>query len=390
MLGLFAALTSVLKTEPALSPEQTALKRMIGQMLLIGFPGTSIEQEWPTRVASMIAKGEIGGVILLSHNIESPEQLRKLAHGLTKAGGSLTPFIAVDQEGGAVQRLTRYKGFQGLPSAERVALGNASSAFQLYARQARELAALGISINLGPVVDLNVAGDNPIISALGRSYGPSAETVLPFARAFIAAHSDRGILTAAKHFPGHGSSRTDPHHEIADVKGSWLQQELEPFRTLAFGETSVPMIMIGHLIVEGFSDGEAPASLSRRAVTEVLRKQWRYEGLLVTDDLDMAAVRNRYRLEEAFVRAAAAGNDLILAANYRSLDPRLVERATGAILAAVDAGRIDPAQIRKSYDRILAAKRRLAEKQGHFAKEPLPSVAWPQRSSLPEHERPSH
>jgi beta-N-acetylhexosaminidase len=202
--------------------------------------------------------------------------------------------------------------------------------------------------------------------------------VLPFARAFIAAHSDRGILTAAKHFPGHGSSRTDPHHEIADVKRSWLQQELEPFRTLAFGETSVPMIMIGHLIVEGFSDGEAPASLSRRAVTEVLRKQWRYEGLLVTDDLDMAAVRNRYRLEEAFVRAAAAGNDLILAANYRSPDPRLVERATGAILAAVDAGRIDPAQIRKSYDRILAAKRRLAEKQGHFPKEPLPSVAWPQ------------
>lgn len=382
MLGLFAALTSILKTDPSLSPEQMALKKMIGQMLIIGFPGTAIEQEWPSRVAGMIAKGEIGGIILLSHNIESPGQLRKLTGDFVKAGRSLEPFIAVDQEGGAVQRLTRYKGFQGLPSAQSVALGNAGTAFELYTRQAEELAALGISINLGPVVDLNVAADNPIINALGRSYGASAETVLPFARAFIAAHTGQGILTAAKHFPGHGSSRTDPHHEIADVKKSYLQQELEPFKTLAVGQASVPMMMIGHLIVDGFSDGNAPTSLSRRAVTDVLRKQLGYEGLVVTDDLDMAAVRTRYSLEEAFVKAVAAGNDLILAANYRSPDPRLVERTTRAILAAVDAGEIDPAQIRKSYARILAAKRRLAEKQVQPASEPLLFVAWPQRSNL--------
>jgi beta-N-acetylhexosaminidase len=390
LLGLFAAFTSIPKPPLGLSPEQTAMKRMIGQMLVIGFPGTSLEQVWPSRVADMIAKGEIGGVILLSDNIVSPEQLRRLTAALIKAGGALKPFIAVDQEGGAVQRLTRYKGFQGLPSAETVALGNVSAAFQTYARQAQELAALGITVNLGPVVDLNVAADNPIIGALGRSYGPSAEAVLPFARAFIAAHSQRGILTAAKHFPGHGSSTTDPHFEIADVNGDWLQQELDPFKTLAAGEGSVPMMMIGHLIVEGFSDGDAPASLSRKAVTGILRKQWKYEGLAVTDDLDMAAVRNRYGVEEAFVRAVAAGNDLILAANHRSPDPTLVERGTQAILAAVHAGKIDRAQIRKSYERILAAKRRLAENKDCLSIKPLPLVAWPPRSNWQEHERPSH
>src|SRR5688572_13784349 len=212
VLGLLA-----LQRDPPLTPEQAELRRMVGQMLIIGFPGTSLAEEWPARVAHMIRTGEIGGVLLLSGNVRSPAQLQQLTRGLSLAGGAVRPFIAIDQEGGAVQRLTRYKGFSGLPAAAMVSLAKAEEAFVLYARQAEELAAQGITINLGPVVDLDIAPDNPVISRLGRSYGATPEIVMPFARAFIEAHRQWGVLTAAKHFPGHGSSLVDPHDALPRV-----------------------------------------------------------------------------------------------------------------------------------------------------------------------------
>jgi beta-N-acetylhexosaminidase len=357
-VALLLAVFGLGTSERTLTPEQSLLRKMIGQMLVIGFPGTSLAEEWPSRVAAMIRKGEIGGVLLLSRNVRSPGQLQTLTRGIAEAGGEVKPFIAIDQEGGAVQRLTRYKGFSGLPAAALVALSDADSAFDLYSRQARELAAQGITVNLGPVVDLDVAPDNPVISGLGRSYGARPEAVMPFARAFIKAHRELGLLTAAKHFPGHGSSAADPHDAVARVTGRWSEAELEPFRQLIEDQPGVPMIMVGHVVLEGFSDGDAPASLSYSAVTKILRGQLGYDGLVITDDLDMGAVRDRYPLEEAFVKAAAAGNDLVLAANNESLDPDLVTRVTEAIAAAVEKGTIPRRQIETSYRRILAAKRR--------------------------------
>ena len=346
-----------IERNPPLTPEQIELRRMIGQMLVIGFPGTSPAEEWPRRVANMIRKGEIGGVLLLSDNVRSPDQLRLLTRGLSLAGGAVRPFIAIDQEGGAVQRLTRYKGFSGLPAAALVSLSNAKEAFALYARQAEELAAQGITINLGPVVDLDIAPDNPIISRLGRSYGATPETVMPFARAFIQAHRQEGLLTAAKHFPGHGSSLADPHDALPSVTGRWSKAELEPFSQLIRERPGVPMIMVGHLQLEGFSDGDTPASLSHLAVTQILRGRLGYDGLIITDDLDMTAVRGRYPIEAAVVKAIAAGNDLVLIANNERPDPELAERTTRAVLKAVEEGSIPRRQLEASYRRILAAKR---------------------------------
>jgi beta-N-acetylhexosaminidase len=124
------------------------------------------------------------------------------------------------------------------------------------------------------------------------------------------------------------------------------------------------MVMVGHLIIDGFSDGDAPASLSRRAVTDVLRKELAFNGLIITDDLDMAAVRERYGKEEAFVRAAVAGNDLLLSANRAAPDRDLVEKVTRALVSAVEDGRISRAQIEASYRRIAAAKRSLSSPSG--------------------------
>ncbi|MGH6874460.1 MAG: glycoside hydrolase family 3 protein [Aestuariivirgaceae bacterium] len=338
---------------------RASLKKMIGQMLVIGFPGRSMAEEWPLRVAGMIGKGNIGGVLLLGDNIESPAQLRELTWALRRAGGRLPPLIAVDQEGGAVQRLSPYKGFLGMPAAKTVAGTDVETAYALYAQQARQLAAEGITVNLGPVADLDLNPDNPIIGGLERSYGDRPEVVVSFGRAFVAAHRAAGVLTAVKHFPGHGSGDSDPHHRMVNMASGWQKQELLPFRSLMSKEPRVPMVMVGHLVIEGFSDGDAPASLSRRAVTDVLRGELAFDGLIVTDDLDMAAVGDRYGTVRAFVMAAAAGNDLLLFANKTAPDSELVEKVTGALVAAVEEGRISRAQIEASYRRIAAAKQAL-------------------------------
>ena len=343
---------------------RASLKTMIGQMLVIGFPGTSVEEEWPARIAEMIGRGDIGGVLLLGDNIESPEQLLALTEALRGAGGTLPPLIAVDQEGGAVQRLSPYKGFLGAPAAKTVAGTDVETAYTLYAEQARQLAAEGITVNFGPVADLDLNPDNPIIGRLARSYGDRPEVVASFGRAFVAAHRAAGVLTAAKHFPGHGSGDSDPHDIVINSVPRWQKQELAPFRSLMQEEPRVPMVMVGHLIIDGFSDGDVPASLSRRAVTQVLRRELAFNGLIITDDLDMAAVRDRYGTEEAFVRAAAAGNDLLLSANRAAPDPELVGKVTTALVAAVEEGRISRAQIEGSYTRIAAAKRSLSSRSG--------------------------
>jgi beta-N-acetylhexosaminidase len=234
------------------------------------------------------------------------------------------------------------------------------TAYALYSQQARQLAAEGITVNFGPVADLDLNPDNPIIGRLARSYGEDPEIVASFGRAFVAAHRGAGVFTAAKHFPGHGSGDSDPHDMTVNLGRGWQKQELAPFQSLMQGEAHVPMVMVGHLIIEGFSDGDAPASLSRRTVTDVLRNELAFDGLIITDDLDMAAVRRRYSMEDAFVRAAAAGNDLLLAANNREPDVTLVDRATRAIVSAVERGKISRAQIEASYRRIAAAKHALA------------------------------
>jgi beta-N-acetylhexosaminidase len=343
--------------------DEVDLRRMIGQMLVVGFPGATASEAWPSRAIRWVQEGKIGGVLLLGHNVSSPGQLKMLTSRLSEAGGPVRPLIAIDQEGGAVQRLTREKGFRGLASAGEIArTADPIAAFTIYTRQADELAANGINVNLGPVVDLAVGASNPVIGGLDRTYGAAPDAVLPYANAFINAHRQKGVLIAAKHFPGHGSSAQDPHLTSVNVSNRWTSVELRPFMRLAKSDQT-SMIMVGHLILDGFSDGKRPTSLSRKAVTERLRKGLGYEGLIVTDDLEMGAITDEFPIEEAFVLAVAAGNDVVVYANKRNPDPDLVNKVTGAIVLAVSSGRIPRSQIEQSYRRILSAKGSLAERQ---------------------------
>ena len=160
---------------PASESGGAALRAMIGQMLIIGFPGTSPSEEWPSRIAGMIRGGEIGGVILFGYNIATPGQLKTLNASLRAANPALPPFLCIDQEGGQIQRLTRAQGFVGLPSAKRVATMDQAAAYRFYRQSAQELADLGFNINLGPVVDLDTYPEKSCDRAQGAELRQRSE-----------------------------------------------------------------------------------------------------------------------------------------------------------------------------------------------------------------------
>jgi len=339
----------------------TALNKMIGQMVLVGFPGQTPSDDGVRRIAEQIENGQVGGVILMSGNIESPDQVKTLTRFLAKAGEDQpTPFIAVDQEGGYVQRLSRTKGFKTHPSAERLGdRNNPQGAYSAYRNLALELRAHGFNVNLGPVVDLNINPNNPIIGRLKRSYGKNPDHVTAFAKAFVLAHNDTGILTAAKHFPGHGSSDTDSHDVLVDVSASWQEAELRPYRKLIEAD-AIDMIMVGHLYHPAFSqDRDTPVSLSAKGIQRVLRDSMNYDGVVMTDDLGMRGVRQNTSFEERIVGAVAAGNDIILNTNGPDYDPDLPKRIADVLRSAVAEGKLSEERIRASYDRILALKDKL-------------------------------
>jgi beta-N-acetylhexosaminidase len=339
-----------------------ALRTMIGQMILIGFPGQRITEEWPSRTAKMLRDGRIGGVVLFAQNVADPPQLKRLVTSLVDAARPFRPFICVDQEGGTIQRLTQAKGFVGMPAAHDVSKLDQTSAYRLYRKGASELASLGINVNFGPVVDLNTNSANPAIGRLARSYARDPEKVIAYARQFIDAHDQAGVLTVAKHFPGHGSARLDPHNELVDITRTWQEKELEPFRDL-ISDNFVEMIMVGHLIHPRFSDGDRPASLSRHAIEGSLRGNLGFRGLVVTDDLDMGAIRERYSIEQAAVMAVEAGADLLIIANTKNPDPMIADRTINSIAEAVASGRIPRQRIEAAYQRILASKRKFESKR---------------------------
>jgi beta-N-acetylhexosaminidase len=347
--------------------EDAPLESMIGQLIMVGFPGDDERDAGVAAAREQLAKGLIGGVVLYPDNIGSRQDLRNLIAFLRNARSDPAPFIAVDQEGGKVQRLTRHNGFRYFPSAWSVArnpsFSTPGAAERLYASMAEELADTGFNMNFGPVVDLNLNPDNPVIGARGRSFSADPNTVTELAAAFIKAHRKANIVTVAKHFPGHGSSRVDSHKALADVSKTWREVELEPYRRLA-KQGLLDAVMIGHLYHPRFSDIEKlPASLSAKAVRALRNKDWiGFDGVIVSDDMEMGAVRDDFTLDERVVKAINAGTDLIVFSNQQSYDPELGAKVHAAMVKAVCEGRISRARIELAYGKIMLLKRRLAQK----------------------------
>ncbi|MGI8723949.1 MAG: glycoside hydrolase family 3 protein [Methyloceanibacter sp.] len=352
--------------EPSTGAADAQLDRMIGQMIMVGFPGDDEQDPGVIAVHDQLAKGVVGGVVLYPENIGQKGKLKALTAHLRSATSNPVPFIAVDQEGGLVQRLARRDGYTDIPSAASIAANPSYSAMdsvgRLYGTMAAELADAGFNLNFGPVVDLNLNPENPVIGARGRSFGSDPKRVTDYARAFIAAHRRANIVTAAKHFPGHGSSQTDSHESFSDISKTWRDRELEPYRVLA-QEGLLDMVMVGHLYHPRFSDGsQLPASLSGRAVRSLRDPHWlAFKGVVMSDDLEMGAVED-YPIEERVIKAINAGTDLIMFSNVMSENPELGPELHAVIADAVRNGLISRTRIEQAYGKIMLLKRKLVQK----------------------------
>ncbi|HEX5939121.1 MAG TPA: glycoside hydrolase family 3 N-terminal domain-containing protein [Dehalococcoidia bacterium] len=346
--------------------DRPSLETMVGQMLMLGFRGTELAPANP--IVADIHDRQIGGVILFSYdvpsdspvrNVESPEQVAALCSALrAEAGDDL--LIAIDQEGGRLARLSPDHGFPPTTSAAELGAANDLEA----TRQAGEaiadtLVAAGINLNLAPVVDVNTNPDNPVIGGIERSFSADPEIVSANAAAFIEGHHSRGVLTALKHFPGHGSSEADSHLGFVDVTQTWDELELQPYQTLIEGG-SADLVMAAHVFNSNL-DPEYPASLSEATITGMLRGELGFAGPVISDDMGMGAIADNYDFETAVRQAILAGNDvLVYGNNIGTFEPELGSRVFETILALVENGEITSERIAESYSRIVALKQRLS------------------------------
>jgi beta-N-acetylhexosaminidase len=329
-------------------------------MILVGFDGTKADEDWPKLIRRQIAEGEIGGVLYLPRNVLSEPQIEALNRSFLRAGATVPPFIAVDQEGGRIERLNGRIGFPEAPSAyDTGKLGRPAWAYKLYHGVACALRQLKFNTNFGPVVDLRVQPKNPVIAELGRSYSDDPEIVSKFTAAFIEAHRDCGVATALKHFPGHGSSLVDSHHGLPDISRSWSPAELEPFREL-IDRKLADMVMVGHLVLARADLGTAghvPATLSPAIVTGLLRDRLGYDGVIIGDDIDMGAISAHLNRVDAALAMFRAGVDIVIVSNLHSEDPRIPEAILDATEAAAEADGKLRAHIEAAYRRIVALKK---------------------------------
>jgi beta-N-acetylhexosaminidase len=263
--------------------------------------------------------------------------------------------VATDAEGGQVMRLGPRAGYTATLSHQELGEANDLAMTELEARRiARMLREAGISWDLAPVVDVGYNPANPVIVGAGRSFSANPGLVTAHARAFIQGMHAEGMLTALKHFPGHGSSYADSHQGFVDVTDTANPElELAPYRVL-LAEQAVDSIMTAH-VVNRRLDLRHPATLSRRTIDRLLRRDLGWDGVVVSDDLRMGAIEQHYGLDSAAVRALRAGVDVLLVADDRLPGGRsAAEVAVTAIRSALAAGRLDPARVEMSIVRVRA------------------------------------
>lgn len=339
------------------------LRQMAGQMIVVGFQGEQAGDPWPRALAEMIARGEIGGVMYLKTNVVSLAAVGAMNRQFRDAAPpGLPPLIALDQEGGKVERLTAAVGFREIPSAAGVAANmSPAEAEALYLAMAAELSALGFNFNLGPVADVNVYPSNPIIGRFDRAFSGDPEVVATYAAAFVRGHRRAGVLSALKHYPGHGSSRGDSHEGFSDITDTWSAAELVPFQRLV-AAGGADLVMTGHLYRSAYDpEGLAvPASLSRTAIDGELRAQLGFGGVVISDDMEMGAIREHFSRREAVVRAVEAGTDIVLFSNTAEPSLALPGEILDILVGEAERNPAFRARIEQSYARIVALKSRLA------------------------------
>jgi beta-N-acetylhexosaminidase len=352
-----------------------SLEHKIGQMIMVGFDGSTLGPNDP--IVQDILNQRITGVILFDYNfktktfdknIKNPDQLKSLTvqlqnyaeQAVKRYHNQLSPLlISVDYEGGRVNRLKSAYGFPETVSEKYLGEQPLEITQKYSHSMAMVLRKMGINLNFSPVVDLAIDPDNEVIVQLERSFSDNPNKVVDDAKVFIRAYKDQQILCALKHFPGHGSSKGDTHQGFVDVSKTWKVQEMIPYQQLIKNNQSCDLIMTAHVINRKLDTAGYPASLSYQMTTDLLRKQLGFQGVVITDDLQMGAITENYDLESSVKLAILAGADILLFCNQLKYQPHIAEKVIKIISKLVKEGVISKERINLSYNRIIALKKKL-------------------------------
>lgn len=326
------------------------MSQLVGQSLIVGVAGHHLTED----EKKFIVQNNIGGVILFARNLDTPAQIRELCleiQSLSSQQADKAPlFISVDSEGGRVNRFK--KPFTQWPPAARLGeIDNPTVSFHFALRMGQELRAVGINLNYAPCVDVFTNPKNTVIG--DRAISSDVSKVERHASGLVRGFVKSGIISCAKHFPGHGNTLLDSHFDlpVESADRNRLESlELQPFKK-AF-RARVDMVMTSHILYENI-DPDWPCSLSEIMVTQWLRNELRFRNVIITDDLGMHALTKRYSTEQIAVRSIQAGNDILLYCN----EPDAPAVAVDALNKALKDGHLNQAQLQTSRDRVLNLKK---------------------------------
>lgn len=337
---------------------------------MIGFEGTEVTPD----LRAWMREYHPGGIILFSRNLVDPVQIAHLTNDLQALSGDIPLLIAIDQEGGRVSRLP--SGFTIFPPAAIVAQqGSTELAYQAAAVTAKELRAVGINMNMAPVLDIHTNSANPIIG--DRAFGTEPEQVCQMGAATIAGLHDHRVLACGKHFPGHGDTSTDSHFELPVVHATRQrleERELRPFQYAI--DHGLQAMMTAHVHYPAL-DSTNPATLSSAILSGLLRQQMGFSGIILSDDLEMRAILDHSSIREAAVRSLQAGVDVLLVCKTCTLETDAIE----AIRRAIEVHDLNPARLRASLARIHSVKQRFA-----FPHQPIEYASIPDTVGISSHQ----
>jgi len=327
------------------SKRSLELRRQVGQLLVMGFDGTTLSQ----RLRVMFESFQPGGIILFKRNLEEAEQTHALLSGAQKVSSG-PMFLCVDMEGGTVDRLREV--IAPVPSVAEVAAAGSKKLFRKHGRLlGEELCALGFNTDFAPVLDLRLAPSEGVLGS--RTVSPKPNETIAYARGFLRGLSEKGVLGCGKHFPGLGEANLDSHNELPVIdkprKRLW-KEDLVPYREL---RRELPFVMVAHAAYPQVTGDKTPASLSRKWMSGVLRKKIGYRGLIITDDLDMGGVLAAASIEDAAVETLRAGADMFLVCQKEES----VRRAFEAVVKRAESDKKFAALVREKFKRVVAAKK---------------------------------
>lgn len=354
-----STLTKNTSPDPAASlVAKMSLEDKVAQMFMVTpealskFNGSVVASGEQTKQA--FTKRPVGGVIYNSANLQSPEQVKSMLSNLQKYSKDrvgIPVFIAVDEEGGTVARVSGSKsmGIKPYPNMSEVGAGKDSNrALQIGVEMGKYLADLGFNIDFAPDADVLTNPQNDLLKY--RAFGSDPQTVTTMTAAFTKGLQTSGVLATYKHFPGHGSTSADSHKGITVSQQDAIgleQVDLVPFKDAV--SKDVKLIMVSHVCFPKAFGDNTPASLSKKVVTGWAREKLRYQGILITDAMSMGAISDNYQPSEAAVKAIQAGIDIVL-------DPKDFDAAYQGVLAAVKSGKISQEQVNQAVTRIVATK----------------------------------